>query len=728
MNAIDITTPLTRRKVMSGAAAGAALFVMGTWLPLSKARAQEGGIPQGIFDPNVFLQIAPDNSITVLIKHFEMGQGITTGLTTLVAEELDADWSQMRFAFAPANAALYNNLAFGPVQATGGTTSTIEAWTQMRQVGAAARAMFVAAAAKKWRVDPASIMIEKGILRRGGREARFGDLVAAAMKEPVPETVTLKTPEKWRLIGTRLPRLDTPEKVDGRAEFALDARRPGMLTVAVAHPPLFGAVVASYDGERAMAVPGVVDVRQLPTGVAVYATNSWAAIEGRKALAIEWDKKRAETRSTEKIFEEYRAKLASPGLQASTRGDVKTALAGADKVIEAEFTFPYLAHAPMEPLNCTLEVSETGAELWSGCQLQTIDQMVLAHILDVKPEQVKINTMLGGGSFGRRGNPSADWTTELGYAAKAIGGKAPIHLLWTREDDIKGGFYRPMVLHKVRIGLSNDGSISGWDHQLVSKPIFPGTPFEASSVNKEGLDATSVEGIADTPYAIRDMAVTQHNVDSAVPVLWWRSIGHTHTAYAMETLIDELAKASSVDPLAFRLRLLKDDTRNVAVLQLAAKKAGWGEALPAGRGRGVAFHKSFGTRVAMVAEVTAAANSFKVDRIVAAVDVGVAINPDIVTAQIEGAIGFALSMVLRNAITLRDGMVEQSNFDDYEPTRMREMPKVEVHIVPSTEPPSGIGEPGLPPVAPAVGNALAAVTGQHRRSLPLRPHSPDPRR
>lgn len=715
MNAISIATPVTRRKVIGGAA----LFVISTWLPFMKAQAQESSIPQGNFDPNVFLQIAPNSEITVLIKNFEMGQGITTGLATLVAEELDADWSQMRFAFAPANTDLYKNLALG-VQATGGTTSTIGAWTQMRQVGAAARAMFVAAAAAKWKVDPASIRIEKGVLRQGWNEARFGDLVAAAMKQPLPKGVTLKTPEEWRLIGTRLPRLDTPGKINGSAQFAIDARRPGMLTVTVAHPPLFGATVASFDPAKALKVPGVVDVRQLPTGVAVYATNSWAAIEGRKALAVEWDKTGAETRSTAQIFAEYRAKLSKPGLPAASRGDAKAALARAAKTIEAEFTFPYLAHAPMEPLNCTLEIRDKGAELWSGCQLQTIDQGVIAHLLGLKPEQVKINTLLGGGSFGRRGNPSADWTTELGYAAKAINGKAPVHLLWTREDDIKGGFYRPMVLHKVRIGLTKDGAISGWDHRLVSKPIFPGTPFEASSVNKQGLDSTSVEGVADTPYAINDLTVVQHNVDSAVPVLWWRSIGNTHTAFAMETLIDEVAIASGADPLAFRLDLLKDDERNVAVLKLAAEKAEWGETLPKGRGRGVAFHKSFGTRVAMVADVTATTKTIKVDRIVAAVDVGVAINPDIVTAQIEGAIGFALSMVLRNAITLRDGVVEQANFDDYEPTRMREMPKVEVHIVPSTASPSGIGEPGLPPVAPAIGNALAAATGKHLYSLPLR--------
>ncbi|MDL2401641.1 xanthine dehydrogenase family protein molybdopterin-binding subunit [Rhizobium mayense] len=718
---ISISTPsLSRRALLRGAAAGAGLFVIGTFLPFTKARAQEaGGPPQGIFDPNVFLEIAPDNSVTVLSKHFEMGQGITTGLATLVAEELDADWAQMRFAFAPANAALYNNLLFGPVQATGGTTSTIESWTQMRQVGAAARLMFLAAAASRWQVRPEDITIERGVLRSGDRSATFGELASVAMTIPVPKEVKLKEPKDWKLIGKRLPRLDSPEKTTGKAIFALDIRRPDTLTVAVRHTDQFGATVASFDATDALRVPGVVEVKQLPTGIAVYATNTWAAIVGRKALKVTWDTTKAEKRSTHEIYDEYRSQMAKPGLKAAERGDVAGALKRAARTIEAEFTFPYLAHAPMEPLNCTMELKSDGAEIWSGCQLQTIDQFVAARTLGLKPEQVKINTLLGGGSFGRRGNPVSDWTRELALAAKAIEGRSPVHLVWTREDDIKGGFYRPMAMHKVRVGLAPNGAIAGWEHRLASKPIFVGTPFEASSVNKDGLDATSVEGVVDTPYAIPDFYVVQHNIDSNVPVLWWRSIGNTHTAFAMETMIDELAAAAGVDPVAFRLNLLKDDARNVAVVRLAAAKANWGETLVKGKGRGIAFHKSFGTRVAMVADVAVDGEKVSVERIVSAIDVGIAINPDVLVAQVEGAIGFALSMVLRNRITLKDGLVEQGNFDDYEPTRMREMPRVEVHIVESTESPTGIGEPGLPPVAPAIGNAVAAAIGRHLHSLPL---------
>lgn len=718
---LSITMPsLSRRALLQGAGAVAGLFVMGTWLPFTKARAQEGGgPPQGIFDPNVFLQIAPDSAVTLLSKHFEMGQGITTGLATLIAEELDADWAQMRFAFAPANAALYHNLLFGPIQATGGTTSTIEAWTQMRQVGAAARQMFIAAAAAKWDAKAEDITIERGVLRHGAMTASFGELAGAAMAMLVPKEVKLKEPKDWKLIGTRLPRLDSADKTTGKAIFALDARRPDMLTVVVKHADHFGATVTSFDATDTLKIPGVVEVHQLETGIAVYAKSTWAAIEGRKALKVKWDISKAETRSTKEIYAEYRSQLSKPGLKALERGSASGALKEASKTVEAEFTFPYLAHSPMEPLNCIMDLRADGAEIWSGCQLQTIDQFVAAGLLGFKPEQIKINTLLGGGSFGRRGNPAADWTRELSMAAKAINGRVPVHLVWTREDDIKGGFYRPMVLHHVKAGITDKGELAGWEHKLVSKPIFIGTPFESSSVNKEGLDATSVEGVADTSYAIPDFHVVQHNVATPVPVLWWRSIGNTHTAFAMETIVDELAGQAKIDPVEFRLKLLKDDPRNVAVLKLASEKAGWGSRMPKGKGRGVAFHKSFGTRVAMVAEAKLDGQTIKVERIVAAVDVGVAINPDVITAQIEGAIGFALSMVLRNQITLDKGVVAQNNFDDYEPTRMREMPAVEVHIVPSTESPTGIGEPGLPPVAPAIGNAVAAITGKHLHALPL---------
>jgi isoquinoline 1-oxidoreductase beta subunit len=717
----------SRRRFLKESATTAGALILGAYFPFKNYHLpfrgnvpEEVHVPQGNFDPNVFLRIGTDNSVTVISKHFEMGQGVTTGLATLIAEELDADWSAMRYEFAPSIPTLYHNLLFGPVMGTGGSTSMAAGWEQMRQVGAAARAMLVATAAAKWNAPAGDIRVEKGVIRHpgSGKQAHFGEFATDAMRQPVPASVTLKSPQDWKLIGTVLPRLDSVPKTTGTGIFALDIRRPGMLAVVIKRPDQFGAKVATFDATEAKKVPGVVDVQQIPAGVAVYATDTWAAIEGRDALKVAWDTSKAETRSSSEIFDEYRQLASGKGLLAQNRGDAGTALSHAAKTIEAEFTFPYLAHAPMEPLNCVIELRSDGAEIWSGCQLQTIDQFVAAQVLGFKPEQIKINTLLGGGSFGRRGNPVGDSTAELAQAVKAIAGRAPVHLVWTREDDIKGGFYRPMVLHRVKAGVGSDGRISGWQHSIVSKSIFTGTPFEAIAV-KDGLDHSTVEGAADTLYAIPDFHVEAHNAQSPVSVLWYRSVGHNHTAYVMETMLDELARAAGKDPVAFRLDLLSEQPRSIAVIKLAAEKAEWNRKSQNGRSRGFAYHHSFDTRIAMVAEVTAAPPEIKVDRIVCAVDCGIPINPDVITAQLQGAIGFGLSMVLRNRITLNKGMVEQSNFDDYEPTRIREMPEVEVHIVKSTEHPSGMGEPGVPPIAPAIANALFAATGRRVRSLPL---------
>ena len=714
----------SRREFLKGAAAAAGVFILGVYVPFMKRVFAQDVAPQGIYDPNVFLKIGADNTVTLISKHFEMGQGVTIGMATLVAEELEADWSMMRFEFAPNDAKLYNNLLFGPVMATGNTTSMVESWEQMRKVGAAARLMFVSAAAAKWKVPAVDIKVEKGVISHAGsgHRATFGELAGDAMRVPVPTQVMLKSPKDWKLIGTRLPRLDSVGKTRGSAVFALDIRRPGMLTAVIKRPDHFGATLVSFDATEAKKVDGVVDVVQVPSGVAVLAKDTWAAIRGREALQITWDTSKAETRSTAEILEEYRQLATTPGLTAGRRGDAAAGLARAAKVLEAEFTFPYLAHAPMEPLNAVIEVRGDGAELWYGSQLQSLDGVAVAQVLGLKPEQVKINTLLGGGSFGRRGNPHTDWTRELASVAKAVNGRAPVHLVWTREDDIKGGFYRPMALHRVKVGLDANGRIVGWQHKVVCQSVFTGTAFEQGFV-KNGIDNATVEGIEDTPYAIPDFTVEAYNAKSAVPVLWWRSVGHSHTAYVMETAIDELAHLAGKDPLAFRLGLLAQQPRDAAVVKLAAEKAGWDRPLPKGRGRGIAFHHSqnYKTRVAMIAEVSADGKAIKVERIVAAVDCGVAINPDNVTAQIEGAIGFALSSVFRNQITLKNGAIEQNNFYDYEPTRMREMPKVEVHIVKSTERPTGIGEPGLPSVAPSIGNAIFAATGKRFRSLPITP-------
>lgn len=712
----------SRRSFLKGAAVSASVFMLCSFVPLGRRAFAEGegaAAPKAVFDPNMFLRIGSDDSVVVLSKHLEMGQGVSTGLATLVAEELDADWSKVGFDFAPNNPAVYNNLFFGQYIGTGGSTSMANSWTQMRQVGAAARQMFVAAAAKQWNVPAAEITVSNGILSHAsGKSARFGELVEVAMKEPVPTEVTLKDPKDWKYIGQKLPRLDSVGKTTGTATFAMDFRRPGMLTAVVKRPPQFGATVVSFDDSAARKIAGVVDVVQVPSGVAVLAKDTWAAMRGRDALDVKWDAANAEARSTDAIVAEYRAMTDKPGLPAAKRGDAAAALGKSADSYEAEFHFPFLAHAPMEPMNCVVELTPGGAEIWGGSQFQSIDDYAVGQVLGVTPDKIKIHTLLGGGSFGRRANPVADWAVEATQIAKAIGGKAPVHLVWTREDDIKGGFYRPMAFHKVKAGVDQAGKIAGWEHTIVSKSIMIGTALEGMTV-KEGVDATSVEGVADTPYTVENLTVDVHNAKSAVPVLWWRSVGHSHTAHVMETTMDELAHLAKADPVAFRLSYLEPGSRDAAVLQFVAEKADWGKEMPKGSGRGVAYHKSFGTRVAMVAEVSTGGGAVKVEKVIAAVDCGVAINPDVIAAQVEGAIGFALSAVLRNRVTFADGVVEQSNFDDYEPTRIKEMPAVEVHIVPSTEAPTGIGEPGLPPLAPSIGNAIFAATGKRLRSLPF---------
>lgn len=711
----------TRRSFLKGLAAAGGALVIGVHLGPRLAQAEEAAAaPPTPPMPNAFVRIAPDNTVTVLIKHVDMGQGVTTGLPTIVAEELGADWSQMRTAFAPADAKLYNNLAFGPVQGTGGSTSIANSWEQLRQAGAAARAMLVEAAARQWGVPADSITVEKGVLKSGTHSGSFGDFAEAAARLPVPADVKLKDPKDFTLIGTKLPRLDSATKTDGSATYALDMRRPGMLTAVVRRPDRFGATVKSFDATAATKVPGVVEVVAVPSGIAVLATNTWAAIQGRDALAgLVWDEAKAEMRGSAALFDEY-AKLAkTPGLPAARRGDAAKGLETASKIVEAEFSFPYLAHAPMEPLNCVIEKTGEGVTIWTGSQFQTIEQAVTAGILGLKPEQVKIESLYAGGSFGRRANPPADYVAEAATILKAIDGRAPVHLVWTREDDIKGGYYRPMFYHSVRAGLTADGKIAGWDQRIVGQSFIVGTPFEAFII-KEGVDGTSVEGASDTNYAIDNFRVDLHTVKVGVPTLWWRSVGHTHTAHVVEVMIDELAHAAGRDPVAFRLELLQNKPRHAAVLKLLAEKAEWGGKPGAGKGRGVALHESFNTVVGSVIDVSVVEGRIKVERVVCAVDCGIAINPDVIAAQIEGGVGFGLGAALHDEITLDGGVVEQANFDTYVPLRMSEMPKVEVHILPSANPPTGIGEPGVPGVAPALSNAIFAATGQRLRSLPFR--------
>jgi isoquinoline 1-oxidoreductase beta subunit len=709
---------LDRRNFVRLALGTGAGLVVGGWLPAT-ARAEGAAAPaqagDGIFAP--FVQITPDNVVTVLVKHQDKGQGIATGLSTLVADELDADWAQVKAEFAPANVELYKNLAFG-IQGTGGSTAIANSFEQYRKAGAAARAMIVEAAAKRWGVAADTIKVEKGVVSSGNHRATLGELAKEAAAMLVPAEPKLKTPEQFTYIGKSFPRVDSVAKTTGARIYTQDVQLPGMLVATLARPPRFGGTVKSVDDKAARAVKGVVDVVTTGRGVAVLATSTYAAIQGREQLNVTWDDSKAEMRGTDALITEYKALADKPGLVARKEGDAEGALAKADKLIEATYIFPYLAHAPMEPMNCVLEFKDGKATLWTGSQLQTVDQGVVSAIFGIKPENVIINTLWAGGSFGRRGVYDSDYIAETAEIVKTTGRSEPIKLVWTREDDIKGGYYRPVYVHKVRVGLDKDGAILGWHHRIVGQSIAIGTPFEAAIV-KDGIDGTSVEGVSDTPYAIPNMQVEVHNTNAGPRPLWWRSVGHTHTAYVMETMIDEVAAVSGKDPVAFRLSLLEKHPRHMGVLKLAAEKAGWDTPPPEGVFRGVAVHESFHSFVAEVAEVRLVDGKPKVDRVVAAVDCGLAVNPDNIRAQVEGGVGFGLGAVLHSKVTLKDGVVEQGNFDGYEVLRMNEMPRVEVHLVPSAEAPTGIGEPGVPPIGPAVANAVAVGTGHRVRVLPF---------
>ncbi len=711
---------LDRRGFLRLSAGTGAGLVIGAYLPATRLAAEPAAKDAGAAVFNPFVTITPDNKVIVLSKHLDKGQGTATGLATLVADELDADWSQMVADFAPANTAIYKNTFFG-VQGTGGSTAMANSFEQYRKAGAAARQMLVEAAAKSWNTDASKISVAKGVVTDGTNKATFGDLANAAAKFPVPDNPKLKDPKDFTYIGKSFPRLDQKAKVTAQPVFTQDIRLPGMLVAVVARPPRFGGKPGAVDAAKAKSVKGVEHVVTIPGGVAVVANSTWAAIKGRDALQITWDEAEADKRGTNELLEEYRALAAKPGLPVRKDGDAEKAIAGAKTVIDAEFVFPFLAHAPMEPLNAVLQLKDGKALLQHGCQMQTIDQSVTAAILGIKPEDVTVKTMWAGGSFGRRAVYNSDYVAEAAHIVKALGTDKPVKLVWTREDDIKGGYYRPMYVHKVKIGLTETGEIAGWHHRIVGQSIMSGTAFEAGLV-KNGVDGTSVEGVNDTPYTIPNFEVEVHNTKVGAPPLWWRSVGHTHTAYVMETLIDEIAVRTGKDPVAFRLAMLEKHPRHAAVLKLAAEKAGWGKPLPEGVARGVAVHESFKSFVAEIAEVRIADGQAKVDRVVCAVDCGLAINPDNIVAQIEGGIGYGLGAILHSQVTLNEGAVDQANFGDYEVLRFNEMPKVEVHIVPSAEPPTGIGEPGTPPIGPAVANAVAVLTGQRIRQLPLAIH------
>jgi isoquinoline 1-oxidoreductase beta subunit len=707
----------SRRQFVLGAAAIGATLVVGF-------RPSIGTVKAAAAQPlEAYIRIAPDNKVTILSSQFDMGQGSYFGTATLANEELDADWADVAVEGGFGNIALYGNLAWGGVaQGTGGSTSMATSWERYRKAGAAARMMLIAAAAAAWKVPEAEITAAKGKLSHAsGKSATYGEMAAAAAKMPVPADVPLKPKEKWTQIGKAdLRRYDSKAKTNGTHPFTIDVKLPGMVTAAMIHPPLFGATVKSFDASKAKAMKGIVDVVATPRGVAIVAEHMWAAIKGREAVTVEWDEAKAEKRGSADILGEYRAQATKPGKAiARNDGDAEKAFASASKVIEATYEFPYLAHAALEPLNAVVQKNGDMIEVWGGHQMPDLYQFVVSQIAGVTPDKVKLHVMKTGGGFGRRAVFDADVIAEATAVAKALDWKYPVKVQWTRDNDIKGGRYRPAYVHRVKAGLDAQGNLIAWNNHIVGQSILTGTMFEAGLVTN-GVDLTSVEGAANLPYAVPNMKVELSTMEAGVPVLWWRSVGSTHTAYAVESFLDEVAEAAGTDPVEFRMGLLAKSPRHAAVLKLAAEKAAWGSALPEGRYRGIALAESFGTVVAQVVEITLPKDGeMKVERVVAAVDCGTVVNPDQVKAQVEGGVGFGLGAILQEELTLTAGKVDQANYDAYTPLRINQMPAVEVHTVATDNPPSGIGEPGVPPIGPALANAYYAATKKRVRVLPF---------
>ncbi|HEY1562513.1 MAG TPA: xanthine dehydrogenase family protein molybdopterin-binding subunit [Caulobacteraceae bacterium] len=719
MNApVKSFTAPTRRDVMvvAAATAGGSLLI-----GCSQADILSLGADSSHFGPfGPFLRIAPDGAVTVISKHIELGQGSSSGLAAIVAEELDADWSKVSVEMAPANAKAYANAGFG-AQGTGGSSAINNSWDQLRTAGAAGRAMFVTAAAQRWNVPAGEITVKDGVVSHpSGKQASFAGLLTDAAKVKPPQNPPLKDPKTFTLIGTdRVRRKDARAKSTGKAQYTQDVHRPDMLTAMVAHSPRFGGKVKSFDDSATRKIPGVVDVFKIPTGVAISAQNTYIARKGRDALTVEWDDSKAEMRGTDEILATYR-QLAAGKDPGNLRWQVfdQHGQAGAPaggKVIEATYDFPYLSHAPMEPMNCVAEIGNGDPKITTASQIPSMDQLNTALIAGCLPGSVKIETLFAGGSFGRRANFKSDYVSECAHIAKHVGGGRPVKLVWAREDDMTGGYYRPLAHHSVQVTLGPDGLPSHWRHRVVCQSIMKGSPMGGGK-----LDTSTVEGTLGSPYLKATPNVDGQVImpDSPVTVLWWRSVGATHNAFVMEHTIDQLARAAGKDPVEYRRALYAKAgaDRHLAVLNLVMDKAG---PVTPGWSRGVAVHESFGSVVAQAAEVKLDGATPRVGRVVTAIDCGLAVSPDQVAAQMEGGTCYGLSAALYGQITFKDGLVQQKNFDTYRVLRMHEAPHVETYILPSTNHPSGVGEPGTPVIAPAVANALLALNGKPTLSLPF---------
>ncbi|MGD8385158.1 MAG: xanthine dehydrogenase family protein molybdopterin-binding subunit [Lysobacterales bacterium] len=704
---------IKRREFLKHSALAAGGLTLGFYLP-GKSRAAEMPAGDGRFAPNAFVRIAPDNTITIILAKAEMGQNVYTVLPSIVAEELDVDPHKIRIEQSGVDP-VYNSPWF-PIMMTGGSSSVRTSYETLRKAGASARAMLLAAAANTWSEPLATLSTENAcVISKSGRKASYGELAAIAAKQPVPQDVALKPESEFRLLGKNIKRLDSEVKVTGSAQFGLDVRLPDLHYAAVARPPVFGARLKAYDDSKASAMPGVVRVKQIPSGVAVIADSTWRALKARDALEITWDEGENGARNTSAMMKEYRELAKKPGYVVQDGGDFDTLAAGADKVIEAQYEFPFLAHACMEPLNCTVHDQGGKAEIWTGTQNPTLDRKYAASVLGCELEAIQIHTQFLGGGFGRRAAAFSGFVVEAAHIAK--GEAFPVKTTWTREDDMHGGQYRPMTLHHSELALDKAGKPLAWRNRVVSQGL---DGMLMLGYKLENFDDSQVDGLKDQPYPVPALTLETHLVKSPVTCLWWRSVGNTHTAFLKETLFDEAAHAVGADPLAYRLGLLQARPRFVALLEKVGKMSGWGRVLPDNTGLGVAIAESFGTIVAEVAQVRVTGKAIDVEKVWCAVDCGFAVNPMGVAEQMESGIVYGLSAALYEEITISDGRTEQDNFNNYPVVRMHTAPAIEVEIINSGAVMGGIGEPGTPPIFPAVGNAIFAATGKRLRNLPLK--------
>ena len=709
---------LSRRTFLKASAAAGGGLLLSFILPQTIwSRDTAGATNAGVFAPNAFIRIGRDGRVTLIMPYVEMGQGTYTSIPMLIAEELEVNLTQVTLEAAPPDERHYANSIF-QIQATGGSTSVRAAWEPLRRAGATARTMLVSAAAQTWKVDPTGCRAQNGevIHATSGRKLTYGVLVDTVATLPMPDHVALKAPENFTLIGTPAKRLDTPDKVNGKAQFSIDVRIPGMKIATVAACPVFGGKLVGVDDSKAKQIKGVHQVVLLDNAVAVIADHMWAAKQGLAALDIQWDEGPHATLSSADIIRQLEAALLKPGVIARKDGDVAKAMAGAATKVEALYQMPFLAHATMEPVSCTLHVRKNGCDVWVGSQVLARAQATVADVTGLPLEKILVHNQLLGGGFGRR--LEVDFITQAAQIAKQVDG--PVKVVWTREEDIQHDIYRPYYCDRMVAGLDEGGMPVAWSHRSAGSSIYARWHPPAF---KDGLDPDVLEGAAEPPppYALPNMLVEYVRQEPpGIPTGFWRGVGPTHNVFVVESFIDELAAAAKQDPVAYRLALLGKSPRAKAVLELVAEKAGWGHPLPEGRGRGVSVQFVFGSYVAQVVEVQVAKNGeVRVPRVICAVDCGVVVNPDTVEAQMEGGIMFGLAAALFSEITVKNGRVEQSNFNDYRMLRINEAPEVEVYLVKSGEAPGGIGEPGTSALAPALTNAIFAATGTRIRTLPV---------